>query len=412
MGDNVASPQNTSSDFLGKKRPSMKLVAVFGLFAVTILAAGYFLFPRSTPIAEPPIEQVVKEGTFKVLDDGTAYAKGAVIEHVPGCEVDGVCKLILNINGEKVALVYAEGDFACKNLQAVSWVHWGQNVIVGTQVKAYGAYGKLGDTHNLTFCDSKEYFILGENDPVRVGEYTEKFFDAAAERKGGVEGGEPPNVPAMRVWYKGKNHEGQRGSGCWAMSKETGTLCWDTALPTIFKTTVSVPTEDELTVFIDAHKPPISLSATFFDAETQTIVKQRTLLPKSEAVLPLEVPAGNYIVSVFGVWDEGDVSYVFKVRAFYVEGNPLCESLVDEAAQYYEPYAHKEGELGYQRQNIIRECNTYLNKSCTTSQECGSFPCSEGTCLIRACNQDSQCPITCGLHATPVPRFCTTIDVQ
>ena len=115
--------------------------------------------------------------TLKILDDGTAYVKGKVIEHTSGCEVDGACSLIVRVNGQKVVLVYAEGDFECINTQAASWVNWGKNVENGTVIKAYGAYTKQRDTYRLAFCNSKDYFILGENDPLPGGVYTKKFVD-------------------------------------------------------------------------------------------------------------------------------------------------------------------------------------------------------------------------------------------
>ncbi len=107
--------------------------------------------------------------TLKILDDRTAYVEGKVIEHTSGCEVDGACSIIVQVDGQKVALVYAEGDVECPNTQAASWVKWGTNVKKDTVVKAYGAYSKQGDTYRLAFCDSKDYFILGENDPLPDG---------------------------------------------------------------------------------------------------------------------------------------------------------------------------------------------------------------------------------------------------
>ena len=62
--------------------------------------------------------------------------------------------------------------------------------------------------------------------------------------------------------------------------------------------------------------------------------------------------------------------------------------------------------------NILEECKKYYEKSCTNNNDCGAFPCNNNKCLIRPCNSDSECPTLCGLHATPVPGFCTTIDVK
>ncbi len=106
--------------------------------------------------------------SLKIQDDGTAYVDGKVVEQTSGCEVDGACSIIVQVDGQKVALVYAEGDVECPNTQAASWVKWGTNVKKDTVIKAYGAYTKQGDTYRLAFCDSKDYFILGENDPLPI----------------------------------------------------------------------------------------------------------------------------------------------------------------------------------------------------------------------------------------------------
>jgi len=63
-------------------------------------------------------------------------------------------------------------------------------------------------------------------------------------------------------------------------------------------------------------------------------------------------------------------------------------------------------------QIILEECRKYYGKTCTENRDCGSFPCENNKCLIRSCNSDLECPNLCGLHATPVPGFCTTIDVK
>ncbi len=112
---------------------------------------------------------------FRIWNDGTAYVEGEVIDHVSGCQVDGVCELIVQTGNQKVALVYAEGDIECFNTQVSSWVNWGRNVNKGTVIKAYGEYKKIGSKEYLTFCGSKDYFILGADDQVPMGAYTEKL---------------------------------------------------------------------------------------------------------------------------------------------------------------------------------------------------------------------------------------------
>lgn len=97
--------------------------------------------------------------TFEIKNDGTAYVEGRVIEHTAGCEVDGSCSLTVQANNQKVVLIYAQGESECKNTQAASWVKWGENIKIGSMVKAYGAYSKNGDMYWLVFCDSKDFYI-------------------------------------------------------------------------------------------------------------------------------------------------------------------------------------------------------------------------------------------------------------
>ncbi len=167
-----------------------------GLLAIVILAAIATLVIWAATSRKPKSESskvnsdrntqtppLSLKGNFKVWEDGTAYVKGEVVDHKSGCERDGTCELIVQTPNEKVSLIYAEGDTECPNVQAAAWVQWGKNVTKGTVVKAFGAYKKSGSEHQITFCASKDYFILGENDPVPVGAYTEKFFDEVQNRR-------------------------------------------------------------------------------------------------------------------------------------------------------------------------------------------------------------------------------------
>mgnify|MGYP001562938595 CR=1 FL=1 len=59
-----------------------------------------------------------------------------------------------------------------------------------------------------------------------------------------------------------------------------------------------------------------------------------------------------------------------------------------------------------------QECLRYVNADCQSNQDCGPFPCENNKCLIKRCNFDSDCPGLCGLNLTPVPGFCTTLDIK
>lgn len=68
---------------------------------------------------------------------------------------------------------------------------------------------------------------------------------------------------------------------------------------------------------------------------------------------------------------------------------------------------------GGNHEAVITECELYINVTCDDDSQCGPFPCIDNDCLILGCAQDSDCPNgLCGLHSTPVPGFCTTLDIQ
>ena len=55
----------------------------------------------------------------------------------------------------------------------------------------------------------------------------------------------------------------------------------------------------------------------------------------------------------------------------------------------------------------------FLGKECVSNNDCGAYPCNPniGKCLVQDCTDDSGCFVgVCGLHATPVPGYCTTMD--
>lgn len=67
----------------------------------------------------------------------------------------------------------------------------------------------------------------------------------------------------------------------------------------------------------------------------------------------------------------------------------------------------KNWEVGFSK-----SCEKNINKDCREDNECDPFPCVENKCLIKKCTKDSECPNNmCGLHATPTPGFCATVDV-
>ncbi len=59
----------------------------------------------------------------------------------------------------------------------------------------------------------------------------------------------------------------------------------------------------------------------------------------------------------------------------------------------------------------IADTSVFENKTCVSNNECGAYPCDQGTCLVKECNSDDECSVgTCGQYVTPVPGYCTMID--
>ena len=63
-------------------------------------------------------------------------------------------------------------------------------------------------------------------------------------------------------------------------------------------------------------------------------------------------------------------------------------------------------------ESFMAECMEIKGQDCDSPVDCGNFDCEEGKCVVKPCDSDADCPSMCGLHATPVPGFCTTIDVK
>lgn len=85
----------------------------------------------------------------------------------------------------------------------------------------------------------------------------------------------------------------------------------------------------------------------------------------------------------------------------------ILSDLEDKNCDELVSYTLKSAEYSF-----LEACNKYSNKNCDKNNDCGPFPCVNNECLIKPCIKDSECPTFCGLHITPVPNFCTTIDVK
>ena len=176
-------------------------------------------------------------------------------------------------------------------------------------------------------------------------------------------------VPLMQIRYEGEVHEGEQGSGCWPIGggKEPS-LCWDTALPDPFEE-IAVKRGERLTLFINAYEKPQSLSGTFFTAEDEKHVSDLALSPSETLSIPIDLPAGTYILSLFGQWEAGDVSYVFKISV--EEGGGITTFPWEKSI-----------------------CGNSICEECEDSNSCCDYPCpAEGLCAPPMCL--GHCPQDC-----------------
>lgn len=94
-------------------------------------------------------------GGLEVKKDGTARVVGTVVENRRDCEVDAICRLLVDAGGRRVTVIYhgGEGD-PCVNTEAV---RQGFALKPGNRVEAYGAYQESGPT--ISTCPSESYFL-------------------------------------------------------------------------------------------------------------------------------------------------------------------------------------------------------------------------------------------------------------
>ncbi|HYH47487.1 MAG TPA: hypothetical protein VEG34_17535 [Thermoanaerobaculia bacterium] len=94
-------------------------------------------------------------GSLEVKGDGTARLVGVVLENDRGCEVDAICRLIVDAGGKRAFVVYHGGEAVrCVNREAV---RQGFAVKAGDRVEAYGDYEVSGPT--VSTCGSERYYI-------------------------------------------------------------------------------------------------------------------------------------------------------------------------------------------------------------------------------------------------------------
>ena len=145
-----------------------------------------------------------------------------------------------------------------------------------------------------------------------------------------------PQWPLIRLRYDGQVYSGVAGNSCWPVNPlrprdkvcgDEGALPWeivDTATGNSCPAgaswcgaAVPVPMGDSIIVEIDADDQPKGLQVAIYDNASRANSDPPTQIIKLETGFPapfaVDVPAGTYYLRISGQWDEGGVSYKFKM---------------------------------------------------------------------------------------------------
>jgi len=124
--------------------------------------------------------------------------------------------------------------------------------------------------------------------------------------------GRSPALPVISLEHAGGVITGSEGSYCWPSNATSG-KCVDKipwyGVDAYFEVAAGKP----VVVVIDAHAAPIELSVRVVTGSDEVEVVSTKLRPV-DPVLDLDLTPGDYKVSLFGLWLEGDVFYKFGIR--------------------------------------------------------------------------------------------------
>ena len=137
-----------------------------------------------------------------------------------------------------------------------------------------------------------------------------------------------PQRPLIRLRHDGQVYSGVTGNSCWPhLCADEGPFPWEIVDTATGKscpsgaswcgTAVPVPMRDSIIVEIDADDQPKSLQVAIYDNAAKAASDPPAQAIKLEtgftAPFAVDVPAGTYYLRISGQWDEGGVSYKFKM---------------------------------------------------------------------------------------------------
>ena len=129
-----------------------------------------------------------------------------------------------------------------------------------------------------------------------------------------------PPLPVMRLLHSQTSYDGEEGIYCWPDGSVPAdvSLCRDIFPPATISARVPLAAGDIVTVDIEADGPPKDLSISISKEFPGPSVMFLELAPSAPS-FPVDLPAGTYIMSIFGRWEEGDITYHFQLEVAEAE---------------------------------------------------------------------------------------------
>ena len=115
-----------------------KLLMLLSLCALVLVACAGNTQPAGNAGAPTP---------FTVDDEVTVT--GAVTGVISDCAADGICALVLDVNGTTVNAIWAEGMLQCSG-------EYNSDAVVGDVVEVFGV---ARDGNSLSICPGSEYYV-------------------------------------------------------------------------------------------------------------------------------------------------------------------------------------------------------------------------------------------------------------
>ena len=122
-------------------------IFIIGFFSLLVLNPACAWLTGSFMVEEGMAESTSNMPPFTV--DTEVTITGTVTGTIDDCAFDGICALVVDVAGEVVEVIWAEGMLACAG-QYTGEINLGDTIT---------AYGIARDTHSLSICPSADYYI-------------------------------------------------------------------------------------------------------------------------------------------------------------------------------------------------------------------------------------------------------------